>query len=59
MKLEWLIAFIVPLGGLIAGYGAFRQRLKSHEAQDNERFGLVMDLLHEVRSDIKDLLRKN
>ena len=51
-------AIVFSFGSAITAFGVLRQRFIDHEKQDNERFVLLREDQKEIKSDVKELLRR-
>lgn len=68
MSVIWVsvVSAVVSLftaGGVLAavfvGWGRLTQKLEDHTVSDETRFTEVSNMLTEIRTDIKDLLKRN
>ena len=57
MDITTAVAVVIPAGTVIAAIASVRQRFLDHVDRDDERFDEVTDMLKEIRSDIKSLLK--
>jgi hypothetical protein len=51
-------AMVIPFLSTISLFSALRQKFFDHERQDEQRFAASDAMLHEIRQDVKELLKR-